>query len=143
MLATPGHTIDSVCLAIDGALFTGDILLGGSTTIIAPPTGSLADYLATMKRLGQFSDTPGFPGHGPSFSSVGAWAIHNAEYREQRLAQLATVFTDLASTGERPSLGAVASATYGDGAPVAPYIEAMTDAQLRFLNDRGDIAGWS
>jgi glyoxylase-like metal-dependent hydrolase (beta-lactamase superfamily II) len=142
VLATPGHTGDSVCLAIDGALFTGDTLLGGSTTIIAPPSGSLSDYFATMKRLGEFADTPGFPGHGPSFSSVGAWAIHNAEYREERLAQLVRVYEGLAGSGGTPSTSAVAAATYGEnGAPVAPYVEAMTDAQLRFLRERGDIAG--
>ena len=143
VLATPGHTIDSVCLATDGALFTGDTLLGGSTTIIAPPSGSLADYFATMKRLSEDVDGPGFPGHGPPFSSVRAWAIHNAEYREERLAQLVGVFTGLAGSGGTPSLSAVASATYGEsGQPVAPYVEAMTDAQLRFLAERGDIAGW-
>ena len=143
VLATPGHTSDSVCLAIDGALFTGDTLLGGSTTIIAAPSGSLADYFATMKRLGEYVDRPGFPGHGPAFSSVGAWAIHNAEYREERLAQLVQVFEGLAESGGTPSLCAVASATYGEnGQPVASYVEAMTDAQLRFLAERGDIAGW-
>jgi glyoxylase-like metal-dependent hydrolase (beta-lactamase superfamily II) len=141
VLGTPGHTIDSVCLAIDGALFTGDTLLGGSTTIIAPPSGSLADYFATMKRLGELVDTPGFPGHGPAFSSVGAWATHNADYREERLAQLARVYRRLATeVNGTPSLTQVASATYSEnGEPVAPYIEAMTGAQLRFLRERGDL----
>jgi glyoxylase-like metal-dependent hydrolase (beta-lactamase superfamily II) len=144
VLATPGHTSDSVCLAADDALFTGDTLLGGSTTIIAPPTGSLAEYFATMTRLSELVDIPGFPGHGPAFSSVGAWARHNAEYREERLAQLVLVFKDLEGSGGTPSLSAIASATYGEnGEPVAPYVETMTDAQLHFLNKRGDIAGWS
>jgi glyoxylase-like metal-dependent hydrolase (beta-lactamase superfamily II) len=144
VLATPGHTSDSVCIAIGGALFTGDTLLGGSTTIIAPPTGSLAEYFATMARLSELVDTPGFPGHGPAFSSVGAWATHNAEYREQRLAQLTRVYTELAAEANgAPSLSRVASATYGEnGEPVAQYVEAMTDAQLQFLAERGDIAGW-
>ncbi len=140
VVATPGHTSDSVCLAIDGALFTGDTLLGGSTTIIAPPSGSLADYFGTMKRLGELVDIPGFPGHGPAFSSVGAWAAHNAEYREERLAQLVRVVRHLTQSGDAPSLSAIAAATYGEnGQPVAPYVEAMTDAQLRFLRERGDI----
>jgi glyoxylase-like metal-dependent hydrolase (beta-lactamase superfamily II) len=145
VLATPGHTIDSVCLSINGALFTGDTLLGGSTTIIAPPSGSLADYFATMTRLSALTTTPGFPGHGPAFSSVGAWAKHNAEYREERLAQLVQSFERLSSNANAaPSLSEIASATYSEnGAPVAPYIEAMTDAQLQFLQQRGDIAGWS
>jgi glyoxylase-like metal-dependent hydrolase (beta-lactamase superfamily II) len=144
VIATPGHTSDSVCFAIPGGIFTGDTLLGGSTTIIAPPSGSLADYFESMRRLSGLIDRPGFPGHGPSFGSVGAWATHNAEYREERLAQLAQVFNDLVTPGKTtPPLGEVASATYGEnGESVAPYVEAMTDAQLRFLNQRGDITGW-
>ncbi|HEY1532223.1 MAG TPA: MBL fold metallo-hydrolase [Galbitalea sp.] len=149
VLATPGHTSDSVCLRIPGALFTGDTLLGGSTTIIAPPSGSLTDYFDTMTRLGALTDTPGFPGHGPAFSSVGQWATENATYREGRLTQLAEIYRRLSagsagSAGLTPSLAAVASATYGeDGQPVEEYVLAMTDAQLRFLNQRGDISGWS
>jgi glyoxylase-like metal-dependent hydrolase (beta-lactamase superfamily II) len=144
VLATPGHTIDSVCLRIDGALFTGDTLLGGSTTIIAPPSGSLADYFATMARLGALVDTPGFPGHGPAFSSVGVWATHNAEYREERLAQLTAVYNREARQADATTLlSRVATATYSeDGAHVADYIEQMTRAQLTFLAVRGDISGW-
>ncbi len=140
VLATPGHTADSVCFAIDGALFTGDTLLGGSTTIIAPPTGSLADYFGTMRRLGEFADVAGLPGHGPAFSSVGAWARHNASYREDRLAQLAALYTPLAEQSHADLVARVASAAYGvDGAPVDQYIETMAAAQLAFLGERGDI----
>jgi glyoxylase-like metal-dependent hydrolase (beta-lactamase superfamily II) len=144
VIATPGHTIDSVCLEIPGAIFTGDTLLGGSTTIIAPPSGSLVDYFETMERLAGLVDRPGFPGHGPAFSSVGDWATRNAQYRGERLAQLAQVYRRLRGSGATPSLTAVASATYGvDGGPVEAYVEAMTAAQLVFLEQRGDIAGWS
>lgn len=141
VLATPGHTADSVCFAIEGALFTGDTLLGGSTTIIAPPTGSLADYFDTMHRLEASVDVPGFPGHGPAFSSVGAWAAGNATYREQRLAQLVAVFDDLGGRADPAEVvSRVAAAAYGvDGAPVDAYIEAMAAAQLTFLGQRGDI----
>jgi glyoxylase-like metal-dependent hydrolase (beta-lactamase superfamily II) len=143
VLATPGHTSDSVCLRIADALFTGDTLLGGSTTIIAR-SGSLAEYFETMKRLSALTDVPGLPGHGPAFSSVGAWAAHNAEYRDGRLAQLAGIYRREAQQPDAPSLlSRVASATYGEnGAPVAAYIEEMTRAQLTFLSERGDIGGW-
>jgi glyoxylase-like metal-dependent hydrolase (beta-lactamase superfamily II) len=145
VLATPGHTSDSVCLRIDGALFTGDTLLGGSTTIIAPPSGSLAEYFETMARLSDLTDVPGLPGHGPAFSSVGAWATHNAEYREDRLGQLVGIYNREARQPDAPTLlSRVAAATYGEnGAPVAGYIEEMTRAQLTFLAGRGDISGWA
>jgi glyoxylase-like metal-dependent hydrolase (beta-lactamase superfamily II) len=144
VLATPGHTGDSVCLRIEDALFTGDTLLGGSTTIIAPPSGSLAEYFETMRRISALTDVPGLPGHGPAFSSVGAWAVHNAEYREARLAQLVDVYDRESTRGDAATLlGRVAAATYGEnGASVAAYIEEMTRAQLEFLAARGGIAGW-
>jgi glyoxylase-like metal-dependent hydrolase (beta-lactamase superfamily II) len=143
VIATPGHTIDSVCLEIPGGVFTGDTLLGGSTTIIAPPSGSLVDYFDTMDRLGVHVDRPGFPGHGPAFSSVGEWATRNVQYREERLTQLAQVYRRLRGSGAAPSLSTVASATYGvDGGAVEAYVEAMTAAQLAFLVGRGDIIGW-
>jgi glyoxylase-like metal-dependent hydrolase (beta-lactamase superfamily II) len=144
VLATPGHTSDSVCLRIRDALFTGDTLLGGSTTIIAPPSGSLAEYFETMRRLSALADVPGLPGHGPAFSSVGAWAAHNAEYREGRLAQLVDVYTRESSRADAQSLlSRVAASTYGEnGAPVAAYIEQMTRAQLAFLAARGEITDW-
>jgi glyoxylase-like metal-dependent hydrolase (beta-lactamase superfamily II) len=142
VLATPGHTSDSVCLAIEGAVFTGDTLLGGSTTIIAPPTGTLADYFDTMHRLGQLANVAGLPGHGPAFSSVAAWAAHNAVYREERLAQLVALFADLSGTGDTAGMVTrVATAAYGvNGQPVDPYVETMVAAQLAFLGERGDIA---
>jgi glyoxylase-like metal-dependent hydrolase (beta-lactamase superfamily II) len=144
VLATPGHTSDSVCLRIPDALFTGDTLLGGSTTIIAPPSGSLAEYFESMKRLAGLTGLTGLPGHGPAFSSVGAWAAQNAEYREGRLAQLADVYArESRQPGAEPLLSRIAAATYGqNGAPVAAYIEEMTRAQLAFLAQRGDIDGW-
>lgn len=140
-LATPGHTSDSICLEVPGGIFTGDTLLGGSTTIIASPSGSLAEYLDSMQRLSVPVDSPGFPGHGPAFSSVGAWASANIDYREERLAQLGTVYNGLAASGTVPSLDLVASAAYG--APVADHVRAMTEAQLRFLSQRGVITGRS
>jgi glyoxylase-like metal-dependent hydrolase (beta-lactamase superfamily II) len=144
VLATPGHTSDSVCLRIEDALFTGDTLLGGSTTIIAPPSGSLAEYFETMKRLATLTNLPGLPGHGPAFSSVGVWAARNAEYREERLAQLVDVYNrEFRDPDSATLLGRVAAAAYGEnGAPVAAYIEEMTRAQLAFLAGRGDISGW-
>jgi glyoxylase-like metal-dependent hydrolase (beta-lactamase superfamily II) len=140
VVATPGHTSDSVCLVIEQGTFTGDTLLGGSTTVIAPPSGSLAEYFSSMKKLEGLGSVRGFPGHGPSFSNVGAWARQNVEYREQRLAQLVSVYSRLREFGT-PTIGAVASAAYGvDGGPVTEYVEAMTAAQLTFLAERGDIA---
>jgi len=70
VVASPGHTGDSVCLLLpaDGALLTGDTVLGRGTTVIAGD-GNLADYLATLDRLRALADerqlSTLLPGHGP------------------------------------------------------------------------------
>jgi glyoxylase-like metal-dependent hydrolase (beta-lactamase superfamily II) len=150
VLLTPGHTDDSICLEFEAGsgrspvLFTGDTLLGGSTTIIAPPTGSLADYFATMRRLSDAHGIIGLPGHGELIPDVAEWAQHNVEYREERLAQLVGAFNAVVDSESPADFGSVvtrvATVAYGvDGSRVAPYVEAMAAAQLRFLADRGDI----
>ncbi len=53
VLATPGHTGDSVCFVVAGeepALLTGDTILGRGTTVVAHPDGRLRDYLASLDR---------------------------------------------------------------------------------------------
>ena len=70
VVATPGHSADSVCLLLpaDGALFTGDTVLGRGTTVIATD-GNLGDYLRTLDQLRELAEAQGvgllLPGHGP------------------------------------------------------------------------------
>ena len=85
VVATPGHTADSVCLFLpaDGALLTGDTVLGRGTTVIAGD-GSLADYLATLDRLRALADEQQLstllPGSrpGPRRPGGGARLLHRA-----------------------------------------------------------------
>jgi recombination protein RecT len=53
VLHTPGHTANHLCLVLeeDGLLFSGDHVLNGSTTVVAPPDGNMNDYLASLDRL--------------------------------------------------------------------------------------------
>src|SRR5437868_3132764 len=73
VIATPGHSSDSLSLLLpaDGALLTGDTVLGRGTTVIAAD-GSLTDYLRTLDELRSLADTAGLrallPGHGPLLS---------------------------------------------------------------------------
>jgi glyoxylase-like metal-dependent hydrolase (beta-lactamase superfamily II) len=60
---TPGHASDHVCLMMGDILFSGDTILGEGTAVIAPPDGSLADYLASLTRLRNLDITRIFPGH--------------------------------------------------------------------------------
>lgn len=67
-LHTPGHASDHLCyyLEEERALFTGDLILGGSTTVIPPDDGDLGDYLASLRRVLDLDVETIYPGHGPT-----------------------------------------------------------------------------
>ena len=66
-LHTPGHASDHLCyyLEEERALFTGDLILGGSTTVIPPDDGDLGDYLASLRRVLALDVRRIYPAHGP------------------------------------------------------------------------------
>lgn len=65
-LETPGHTANHLCFALakEQALFTGDHVMGWATTVIAPPDGSMSEYMASVERLRARPDRIYWPGHG-------------------------------------------------------------------------------
>lgn len=65
-VATPGHTSNHVCYALheEGALFTGDHVMGWSTSIVSPPDGDMAEYMRSMQKLLERDDTVYYPAHG-------------------------------------------------------------------------------
>jgi glyoxylase-like metal-dependent hydrolase (beta-lactamase superfamily II) len=66
-VATPGHTSNHLCFALreGGALFTGDHVMGWSTTVVAPPDGDMAHYMASLDKLLSRTDRIYYPAHGP------------------------------------------------------------------------------
>ena len=64
---TPGHTSNHLCFALaeEGALFSGDHVMGWSTTVIVPPDGDMAAYVASLRRLLDRDETIHWPTHGP------------------------------------------------------------------------------
>lgn len=65
-LWTPGHTANHACFALEGTgiVFSADHVMAWATTIVAPPDGAMADYMASLERMLQRDDTLFFPGHG-------------------------------------------------------------------------------
>lgn len=63
---TPGHTANHACFALAGTgiLFSADHVMAWATSIVAPPDGAMADYMASLERLLQRDDRIYFPGHG-------------------------------------------------------------------------------
>jgi glyoxylase-like metal-dependent hydrolase (beta-lactamase superfamily II) len=88
VLATPGHTADSLSFVLDDAVLTADTVLGRGTTVIDNEDGSLADYLDSLRRLQGLGQRTVLPGHGPELASLEAVASGYLEHREQRLEQV-------------------------------------------------------
>lgn len=65
---TPGHTSNHVCFALpeSGAMFTGDHVMGWSTSVVSPPDGDMTAYLASLAKLHERDDRVYFPAHGPA-----------------------------------------------------------------------------
>lgn len=63
---TPGHAPDHLCFAWrDGHIFTGDHVMGWSSSVVSPPSGSMADYVNSLELLLARRDRVFLPGHGP------------------------------------------------------------------------------
>src|SRR5438132_3693267 len=82
---TPGHTSNHLCFALpdSGVLFSGDHVMGWSTSVIAPPDGDMAAYLASLDKLLARPDAVYWPAHGPAITEpqrhVRAFIAHRRE----------------------------------------------------------------
>jgi glyoxylase-like metal-dependent hydrolase (beta-lactamase superfamily II) len=67
-LHTPGHCANHLCFSMDGngVLFSADHVMGWSTSVVSPPDGDMADYMASLDRLIARDDAVLLPGHGPA-----------------------------------------------------------------------------
>lgn len=89
-VATPGHTSNHLCYALEesGALFTGDHVMGWSTTVVSPPDGDMADYMASMALLLDRKDRVFYPAHGPAIESPRRLVRGMMGHRKQREGQI-------------------------------------------------------
>ncbi|MFC3999942.1 MBL fold metallo-hydrolase [Nocardiopsis sediminis] len=140
VVATPGHTADSVCfhLPADDVILTGDTVLGTGTTVISGD-GGLATYMDSLRRLRDLVITTDaralLPGHGPICTDPLAKLDEYIGHRELRLAQV----TEAVRAGDHTPAQIVARVYAGVEDAVIPAAEASVRAQLRYLAKRGDI----
>ncbi|MEM7541564.1 MAG: MBL fold metallo-hydrolase [Pseudomonadota bacterium] len=95
-LYTPGHTSNHVCYALreERALFTGDHVMGWSTTIISPPDGDMAEYMASLDLLLERDDEIYWPTHGPAIKNVHDYVRAYISHRHDREAQILSCVDD-------------------------------------------------
>jgi len=139
VVATPGHTADSLSFVVpaEGAVLTGDTVLGRGTTVVAHPDGELGAYLGSLDRLHRLAETHElrtiWPGHGPVIDDALAVLDHYVAHRHQRLDQVREALRTLDPT--RPDLPrAVVERVYADVDQVLwPAAELSVRAQLAYL----------
>ena len=87
---TPGHTSNHVCFAYReaAALFSGDHVMGWSTTVVSPPDGDMADYRASLKRLLDRDDRLYYPTHGAPIEAPQAYVASLIDHRQDREDQI-------------------------------------------------------
>jgi glyoxylase-like metal-dependent hydrolase (beta-lactamase superfamily II) len=131
VLATPGHTADSLCFAVGDAVLTGDTVLGRGTTVVAHPDGRLADYLGSLRRLQDLGARAVLPGHGPELPDLAAITRAYLAHREERLEQVRAALDRL---GPDAAAADVVRIVYADVDQVLwPAAELSVRAQLEYL----------
>lgn len=90
-VATPGHTSNHLCFALveTGAMFTGDHVMGWSTSVVSPPDGDMTAYLESLAKLYERQqDTVYFPAHGPAVEKPRQLVRGMIGHRRQRERQI-------------------------------------------------------
>ena len=131
VMATPGHTVDSLSFLVDDAVLTADTVLGRGTTVIDDEDGSLAAYLESLRRLQGLGPRTVLPGHGPDLDDLADIATTYLAHREERLEQVRAALRVL---GEDASVKQVVAHVYTDvDQKLWPAAEKSTQAQLDYL----------
>lgn len=134
VLATPGHTADSLSFVLDDAVLTADTVLGCGTTVIDKEDGSLADYLESLHRLRGLGRRTVLPGHGPDLLDLEAIASGYLLHRHERLEQIRAALRDL---GDDATVREVVEHVYLDvDEKLWNAAEWSVQAQLDYLRTR-------
>ena len=135
-VATPGHTSNHLCFAYEGALLTGDHVMGWSTTVVVPPDGDMADYMQSLDKLRQREDRIYYPAHGPPVTNPQQYVRSLIGHRLQREKQI------LKLIGEHPRdiRGIVANAYPGLDPRLVTAAGGSVYAHLLDLQKRGFVS---
>lgn len=89
-ITTPGHCANHTAFALKGAdlMFSGDHVMGWATSIVAPPDGSMGDYVASLEKLAGRTERTYLPGHGPAVRDAPAYVQDYLAHRRAREAAI-------------------------------------------------------
>ena len=143
-VATPGHTSNHLCFAFGDALFTGDHVMGWSTTVVVPPDGDMRAYMESLGVLRRRADRIFYPAHGPAVTKPAQLVRGMIGHRMQRERQI------LKLVGQRPRdiPDIVANAYPGLDPRLVPaaggsVFAHLLDLQKRGLVEAGEGETWS
>ena len=131
-VATPGHTSNHLCFAYRGALFTGDHVMGWSTTVVVPPDGDMGDYMLSLDKLRRRDDAVYYPAHGPAVTKPQQLVRGMIGHRMQRERQILKRL----DAGDRTISEIVAAAYPGLDPRLVPAAGGSVLAHLRDLERR-------
>jgi glyoxylase-like metal-dependent hydrolase (beta-lactamase superfamily II) len=136
-VATPGHCANHLCFALleEGALFSGDHVMAWSTSVVAPPDGSMGDYLASLDMVRARAEQIYWPGHGGPVAEPKRYVRALVHHRRQREASILAALADGAETV--PDL--VAKVYAGLSPSLTRAAGLSTLAHLEDLRERGQV----
>lgn len=139
VLHTPGHASDHACFLLreERALFSGDLIAGGTTVVIAPPDGDMAAYLDSLRRLRRRRIRWIYPGHGDVIEDPQAAIEEYIQHRQMRERQVMDALRDGPA-----NVAALVSRIYADvPAALHPLAARSVHAHLIKLRAEGKVSG--
>ena len=135
---TPGHTSNHLCFALEesGALFTGDHVMGWSTSVVVPPDGDMTAYMASLDKLYAREDRVYYPAHGPQIDKPRQLVRGMIGHRRQRENQIVRLLTE---QGPRTAAGFVPLMYKGLDPRLNGAAEMSVTAHLIDLERRGMV----
>ncbi len=99
-VSTPGHTSNHMCVALaqESALFSGDHVMGWSTTVVSPPDGDMRAYMESLHKLQRRNDQILWPTHGGPITKPQEYLAQYLQHRLDREAQILQCLTDKVKT---------------------------------------------
>ncbi|MEO0464660.1 MAG: MBL fold metallo-hydrolase [Pseudomonadota bacterium] len=137
-VATPGHTSNHLCYALeeDAALFTGDHVMGWSTSVVIPPDGDMGDYMSSLEKLMEREDRVYHSAHGAAIEKPRQLVRGMMGHRRQRERQILRLLEEAA----RPVPGFIPEMYKGLDERLIPAAELSVTAHLIDLERRGLVA---